>query len=150
MQTWFEAKISYLKVTESGKEQKVTEQFLLDAVSFTDAESRISKLAMEFTKGEFIVKDIKQSNISEVFPFESGEWWYKAKVSHITIDEDAGREKHTSVYYLLMADNIEDAVKRLNESLSFILVPYVVAGIQRTSICDVFPYELAEKATQMN
>ena len=149
MQTWFEAKISYFKVTELGKEQKVTEQFLLDAVSFTDAEARITKLAQEFTKGEFAVKDIKQSNVAEVFPYDHGEWWWKAKIALVTIDEEAGREKRTVINYLVMANDINEAVKRIEESLSFMVIPFVVLTVSRSPICDVFPYELAEKAAEI-
>ncbi|NQU88059.1 MAG: DUF4494 domain-containing protein [Mariniphaga sp.] len=93
MQIWFESKVQYIKVDEGGRERKVTENYMLDAVSFTDAETRMIKAMQETIKGEFSVIDIKKSRIGEVFTFESGEWWFKAVINMITIDEEAGREK---------------------------------------------------------
>ena len=145
MQTWFESKVKYMKVSESGKENMVTENFLLDAVSFTDAETRMIKQMQEMVKkGEFSVIDIKKSNIAEVFPFDDGEWWFKVTINLVTIDEEAGREKKLRTYYLIMADDINEVLKRLDESLSYLVIPYVVTAIAVSSIVDVFPYVPAD------
>ncbi len=145
MQTWFESKAKYMKVSESGREQMVTENFLLDAVSFTDAESRMIRQMQSMVKGgEFSVVDIKKSKIAEIFPFEEGEWWYKATINLVTIDEEAGKEKKMRTYYLIMADNIKQALERLDESLSYLVIPYVVSAIAVSTIVDVFPYDPSE------
>lgn len=140
MQTWFECKAKYVKVTESGKEQTVTENFLLDAVSFTDAETRMIRELEQMVKGEFSVTDIKKSRIGEVFPYHTGEWWFKATINLVTIDEEAGREKKMRTYYLVMADDIKQALDRLDESLSYLVIPYVVSALAVSTIVDVFPY----------
>ena len=145
MQTWFECKVKYLKVSESGSEQTVTENFLLDAVSYTDAETRIIRQMQQMVKGgEFSIVDIKKSRIAEVFQFESGEWWFKATINLVTVDEDAGREKKIRSYYLIMADDIKEALTRLEESLSYIVIPYVTTALALSTITDVFPYEPSE------
>jgi Domain of unknown function (DUF4494) len=145
MQTWFESKVKYVKVSQSGNEQMVTENFLLDAVSYTDAETRIIKQMQQSVKGgEFAIVDIKKSKIAEVFPFENGEWWYKATINLVTIDEEAGKEKKMRAFYLVMADDIQEALNRLDESLSFLVIPYVVSAITVSTIVDVFPYNPAE------
>src|SRR5690554_773839 len=144
MQVWFECKVKYTKVTESGKEQTVTENFLLDAVSFTDAETRITRQMGEIVKGEFSVLDIKKSRIAEVFPYDNGEWWFKATINLVTIDEEAGKEKKLRTQYLIMADDIQEALKRLDESLSFMVIPYVVSSLAVSTIVDVFPYVPSE------
>lgn len=146
MQTWFECKAKYVKVTESGKEQTVTENFLLDAVSFTDAETRIIRQLEQMVKGEFSVTDIKKSRIGEVFPYESGEWWFKATINLVTVDEEAGKEKKMRTYYLVMADDIKQALGRLEESLSYLVIPYVVSALAVSTIVDVFPYDPSESA----
>ncbi|MGM0619861.1 MAG: DUF4494 domain-containing protein [Bacteroidota bacterium] len=146
MQTWFECKVKYTKVTESGKEQTVTENFLLDAISFTDAETRITKQMQEMVKGEFSVTDIKKSRIGEVFPYDIGEWWFKATINLVTIDEEAGKEKKLRTYYLIMADDIKQALERLDESLSYLVIPYVVSALAVSTIVDVFPYNPSESA----
>lgn len=144
MQVWFECKVKYVKVTESGKEQTVSENFLLDAVSFTDAETRITRQMREMVKGEFSVTDIKKSRIAEVFPYEDGEWWFKATINLVTVDEEAGKEKKLRTQYLIMADDIKEALNRLDESLSFMVIPYVVSSLAVSTIVDVFPYEPSE------
>ena len=144
MQTWFECKVKYTKVTESGKEQLVTENFLLDAVSFTDAETRMIRQMEQMVKGEFNVTDIKKSRIGEVFPYDTGEWWFKATINLVTIDEEAGKEKKMRTYYLIMADDIKEALERLDESLSYLVIPYVVSALSVSTIVDVFPYEASE------
>jgi len=146
MQTWFECKVKYTKVTESGKEQTVTENFLLDAVSFTDAETRITRQMQEMARGEFSVTDIKKSRIGEVFPYDTGEWWFKATINLVTVDEEAGKEKKMRTYYLIMADDIKQALERLDESLSYLVIPYVVSALAVSTIVDVFPYNPSESA----
>ena len=144
MQTWFECKVKYVKVLESGKEHTLTENFLLDAVSFTDAETRLIRQMQQMVKGEFTVIDIKKSKIGEVFPYNNGEWWFKATINLITIDEEAGKEKKLRTFYLVMADDIKEALARLDESLSFMVIPYVVSSLAVSTIVDVFPYVPSE------
>jgi len=150
MNTWFESKLKYTKVTESGSEKRVTETFVLDAVSFTDAESRMISEAEKFCKGgEFQVKDIRESNLSEIFPYETGEWWYKVKVNLVTVDEEAGREKRMTVNYLVMADDVKEAIDRTNESLNYLVIPYAIISVAKSNVCDVFPYDLEAQTAEM-
>ena len=139
-QTWFECKVKYQKIGEDGRERQVTENFLLDGVSFTDAETRITAQIQTMVKGGFSISDIKKSRIAEVFPYEAGEWWYKVTINLVTIDEDAGKEKKLRTLYLVQADDIQEALTRIGESLSFLIVPFVVSAINVSLIADVFPY----------
>lgn len=140
MQIWFESKVQYIKVDESGKERKVTENYMLAAVSFTDAEARMIRVMQEMVKGDFSVVDIKKSRVAEVFNYASGEWWFKAVINIVTIDEEAGREKKFRTNYLVPADDIGQALKRLDESLGYLVVPYVVTSLAVSTIVDVIPY----------
>ncbi|MDX8338415.1 DUF4494 domain-containing protein [Draconibacterium sp. IB214405] len=145
MQTWFESKVKYMKVSESGSESMVTENFLLDAVSYTDAETRIIRQMQQIVRGgEFQIVDIKKSRIAEVFPYENGEWWFKAAINLVTIDEDAGKEKKIKTNYLIMADDIKEALNRLDESLEYLVIPFVVTSLAVSPIVDVFPYNPEE------
>lgn len=140
MQTWFEVKVKYVKVDQDGRERKVSESYLVDAVSFTDAETRIIQQMQQIIRGEFQVDNIKKSNIIEIFPAESGEFWYKARIAIVTIDEKAGREKKINNYFLVAADDFKEAFLRLEEGLSYILVPYQTTAMSLSNIADVFPY----------
>lgn len=145
MQTWFESKVKYMKVSESGSEAMVTENFLLDAVSYTDAETRIIRQMQEIVRGgEFAIVDIKKSRIAEVFPYENGEWWFKATINLVTVDEEAGKEKKIKTNYLIMADDIKEALARLDESLEYLLIPFVTTALAVSPIVDVFPYDPSE------
>lgn len=141
MQTWFEAKVKYQKIDDNGRERNVTETYLLDAVSFTDAEARIIAELQTMVRCEFTVTDLKKSKISEVFPYEAGEWWYRTTINLVTIDEEAGKEKKLRTFYLVQADDVAQALQRLEESLSFLVVPYVVSAVAVSTIVDVFPYK---------
>ena len=144
MQTWYECKVKYLKIDQGGFERNVNDNYLIDAVSFTDAETRIFQILKEITNGDFQVLNIKRSNVSEVISKLDGEWWYKAKISLITIDEEAGKEKKINNYILVMANDIKDALKQLEEGLTYMLVPYVTTMLQLSTIAEVFPYIPAE------
>lgn len=140
MQTWFECKVKYVKIDDDGRERKVSEVYLVDAVTFTDAETRIIQQLQTMVRGEFIVDNIKKSNIVEIYPHEDGEWWFKARIGIITIDEKAGKEKKINNYFLVAADDIKQALQRLEEGLSYILVPYQTTSLAICNIVDVFPY----------
>ncbi|HNW51582.1 MAG TPA: DUF4494 domain-containing protein [Prolixibacteraceae bacterium] len=140
MQTWYECKVKYLKIDQGGFERKINDSYLVDAVSFTDAETRIFQIMKEITNGDFQVVNIKRSNVNEVLSKMDGEWWYKAKINLVTIDEEAGKEKKVTNYVLVMANDINDALKQLEDGLSYMLIPYVTTLIQLSNIAEVFPY----------
>ena len=140
MQNWFECTLKCVRVDNDGRERKVSENYLIDAVSFTDAEARMTEQGQQITRGEFQVKNIRQSNVIEVFPANDGGYWYKAKISLVTIDERAGKEKKITEYFLVEAADIEEAFSALKDGLSYILVPYEVLSVSLTTVCDVYPY----------
>ena len=141
MQTWFECKVKYVKIDQDGRERKVTESYLVDAVSFTDAETRIIEQMQQVVRGgEFLVDNIKKSNIIEIFPHDDGEYWFKAKIGIVTIDEKAGKEKKINNYFLVAADDFKQALQRLEEGLSYILVPIQITAMNLSTIVDVYPY----------
>ena len=149
MQTWFEVKVKYVKVDQDGRERKVSEVYLIDAVSFTDAEARTIEQMQQIIRGEFHIDNIKKSNIVEIFPHDSGEYWYKAKITLVTIDEKAGKEKKVNNYFLVAADDFKEAFLRLEEGLSYILVPYQTTAMSLSTIVDVFPYFKEEEQEEL-
>ena len=148
MQTWFEVKAKYVKIDDDGKERKVNETYLVDAVSCTEAEARLTEELLKMVRGEFSVGKVVTSNIIEIFAHETGEYWWKAKISIVTIDENAGKEKKINSYFLVAADNLKEALNRLEEGLSYILVPYQITALTLSPIVDVFPY-FGEKESEI-
>ncbi len=140
MANWFECKVRYEKILENGMQKKVTEPYIVDALSFTEAEARIIEELKPFISGEFVIADIKRANLSELFFFEEGDRYYKAKVQFITIDEKSGSEKKTNVHMLAQASDIDQALSVIKKGMEGTMSDYVVAALNETSIMDVFPY----------
>lgn len=140
MQNFFECKAKYVKIDDEGRERKVNETYLVDAVTCTDAETRLIEQLKTMVRGEFAVGKVAESNIIEIFPHETGEWWWKAKIQTVVIDEQLGKEKKVTHYFLVAADDIKQALQRLEEGLSYILVPYQITSLVLSPIVDVFPY----------
>ena len=76
MASWFECKISYHKVLENGLQKKVTDPFIVDALTFTEAEARVIEEVSPYVTGTFDVTAVKKVKISEVFYDETGDKWY--------------------------------------------------------------------------
>lgn len=147
MHTWFECKIRYEKTMENGMTKKVTEPYLVDALSFTEAEARIIEEMTPFITGEFTVSDIKRANYSELFPSEeeSADCWFKCKLVFITLDEKSGAEKKSSTQVLVQAADLRDALKKLDEGMKGTMADYKIASIAETAIMDVYPYNTDEQ-----
>lgn len=143
MHTWFECKIRYEKVMENGMNKKVTEPYLVDALSFTEAEARIIEEITPYISGEFTVSDIKRANYSELFPSEedAADRWFKCKLFFITLDEKSGAEKNDLHYRTGTSFRPSRRCKKLDEGMKGTMADYVIASVAETAIMDVYPYE---------
>jgi len=139
MNTFFECRVKAMKIDQNGVERKVSDAYLIDAVSYTDAEARITEKMRELIRGDFSVASIKQSNITDILPGE-GEFFWKAKISFVTIDEQLGREKKANQYLLVSADCLDDAVVSIHNGLDYMLAPYCLEQVLLSTIIDVFPF----------
>jgi len=142
---WFECKISYEKMMENGVQKKVTEPYLVDALSFTEAEARIIEEMKPYVSGEFIVTDIKRARIAELFFNENGDRYYKVKVFFITLDEVSGAEKKTAAQMMVQASDIKEAIAVLENGMKGTLADYAIASISETPVMDVFPFSPQSK-----
>lgn len=140
MHNWFECKISYDKIMENGMQKKVTEPYLVDALSFTEAEARIIEEIRPFISGEFTVTDVKRARLAELFFNENGDRFYKVKVYFITLDEKTAAEKKISAQMLVQASSLKEAIAVLEEGMEGSMADYVIASVSETMIMDVFPY----------
>jgi hypothetical protein len=141
MNTWFECTAKYIKMDETGREKKVSETYLLDAVSFTEAESRIYTELQTMVSGEFVVSKIAKTKISEIIPSDNGDRWYKAKVAFITVDEESGKEKRTAQNILVFSDNIKEVYDQIIQAMQGMMADFEISGINESTIIDVFPYD---------
>lgn len=143
MRVWFTVKVKFAKETEDGLLKQVTEQYLVDGVSFTEVESIIYEKVGQRVRGDFQVTHIAKSNIVDVFQHEDGDIWFKAKIQYIVAD-DMGKEKKVTQYMLVTADSVPQAHERIQENLSNMLVSFQVPDVVETKIVEVFPYDRSE------
>ena len=149
MNDWFECKVRYEKTLENGMIKKVTEPYLVDALSFTEAERRFLEEIKPFMSGEFEVSDIKRAKFAEMFETtdSDADRWFKAKVAFITLDEKSGAEKKTNQNMLVQASDVRDAVKRLDKGMEGNMVDYEIISVAETPIMDVFHYQVRSTAS---
>ena len=140
MNTLFECKIRYEKVQDNGTTKKVTEPYIVKALTFTEAENNIVEEMLPFISGEFTISDIKRANYSELFfcEEEAADRWFKCKLIFITLDEKSGAEKRTSTQVLVQASDLRDAVKKLDEGMKGTMADYKIGSVSETAIMDVY------------
>lgn len=140
---WFECKIRYEKVMEDGTPKKVNEVYVIDALSFSEAEERIMEEMSSYISGEIELVDVKIAPYKEIFFADNNltDRWFKAKVVYITIDERTQREKRMPVMVLVTAGNINSAILNIDEVMGGTMIDYAITAIQETKIFDVFEYK---------
>ena len=140
---WFECKIRYEKIMEDGTPKKVNEVYVIDALSFSEAEERIIEEMSSYISGEIELVDVKIAPYKEIFFADNNlaDRWFKAKVVYITIDEHTQREKRMPVMVLVNAGNINSAIKNTDEVMGGTMIDYAITAIQETKIFDVFEYK---------
>jgi hypothetical protein len=145
MHNWFECKVSYEKILENGMQKKVTEPYLVDALSFTEAEARITEEIRPYITGEFTIANIKRAHLSEIFFNENGDRFYRIKVVFITLDEKSGAEKKTAAHMLSQASTLKDAIGVLEEGMKGTMADYSIASVVETALMDIFLYKVQEQ-----
>ena len=141
--TWFECKVRYEKTQEDGSEKLVNEQYVVDALSFTEAEASIIDNMSVYVSGEFRVANINPANYNEIFfsDIDDDDLWFKARLAFFTIDEKKDKEKRTYVNYLIQAKSIERAKRYVDEVMGKTMIDYELKSLSETKIFDVFEHE---------
>lgn len=143
MNNWFQCKVKYERNGDDGSITKVSESYLIDALSFTEAEERINEEMKPFISGDFLVSDIKRARISELFENENGDKWYRCKVNFISLDEEKGVEKRVASTMYAQASTLKEAVEVIEKGMQGTLADYEIASVVETNVMDVFKYEAA-------
>ncbi len=141
MHNWFQCKVKYERNGEDGSVTKVNEAYLIDALSFTEAEERINEEMKPYISGDFLVADIKRARINELFEYEGGDKWYRCKVYFISLDEEKGIEKRIATTMFAQASSVKEAVEVLEKGMKGTLADYEIAAVTETNVMDVFKYE---------
>ncbi len=147
---WFECKVRYDKAMENGLSKQVTESYLVDALSFTEAEHRFIEEIEPFMGGEFMVTDIKRAKIAELFESVDSlaDRWFKCKVAFITLDEKTGAEKRANQIMMVQAIDLRNAIKSLDKCMEGTLGDYIIVSVTETPIMDVYRYKVDENDSE--
>lgn len=146
MNNYWTVKVQFEKLdAKSGKSKKANESYLVDAITFGEAEERIYKEMEEVISGEFKIKSISKSRINSFENFETGEQMYEVKYSFTDVDPESCREKIVSNYMLLQADNVKEAYDRAAETLKDMVIPYTMPAVSESPILGVYSYAIAEE-----
>lgn len=143
MANWFECKARFDKMMENGALKKVTEPYMVDALSFTEAEARIIEELTPFVSGEFTVSAVKKTKISEIFWDDSADKWYLVKVAFITIDEKTAAEKKSISQILVAGSDFKGAYDNFMEGMKGTMADFDIVSINETPIMDVYKAKLA-------
>ena len=141
MATWFSTKISFLKQAENGSIYKKSEQYLLNAESFTEAEARLQAI-LEDSIPEYNLLTCAKANVSDIAFNEGAEAWYSCKISFLSHDEDTGKEKKVTQTFLVAADSVKEAGELLEDKMRGTVVEWELLTINKTPIVDVFADEV--------
>lgn len=148
---WYECKIRYNQTQEDGVIKKVSEQYVVEAVSFSDAEGLITEELKSYTSGEFEVSGIKPTPYREIMfddEVKSGNF-YRCKINFITIDEGTGKEKKSKVNYLIKSESLDQAILNIDKALDGTMIDFSKSTITETSIVDVLEGNVRRKQEVM-
>lgn len=148
MNTWFTVKVKYTKQLDDGTFKRVSEPYLLAAMTFTDAEARIYEELGSIIRGEFTVTNIARTEYHDIFYYEDADLWYKCKITYqsegdgldVESDLNPKKVKKVSQNFLVTATSVKEAFERIQESLSTLMVDYQIPSIMLTPIVDIFPF----------
>lgn len=145
MATWIEVRARYDKMMENGVVKKTVEPYLVDALSCTEAEARVTEELTPFISGDFRISSVVTTKISEIFWDETGDRFYKVKVNFITLDEKTATEKRNASYILVQASSFKDAYDNFVDGMKGTLADYEIEQICETKIVEVYKADLTPK-----
>lgn len=137
---WYESKVKFEQVQEDGCTKMVTESYMVDALTFTDAEARTMEEVAMYVSGELDVVALKRTNIKEVRYNGEGDKWYNCKLVFITLDEKSGKEKKTNYNVLVQASSTEEGTKQVELLMQGLMQDWELKSITETNIMDVYAH----------
>lgn len=143
MERYFIVKISVSRFQDDGSQKMVNEMYLIDALSFTEAETRITEEIRKQTSGDLVITDISRSKYSELLLLATvSKKFYRVKTNFVTLSEKTGKEKKTAYYYLVQADEIDEAKESFENFMKGTISDYEIEGISETKINEVFIFDV--------
>lgn len=149
MRIWFVCKAKYQKEDDEGHLKNTTETYLLDAVSYTEAEAIMYEKLSERVRGEFVITSLTKSKITDVFMYDDADYWHRCKITYFVTDADSGKEKKVTNIMMVSANDVKDAYDRIHQSLNNMLVTFRVPEVVETQVVEVFAYGSEEEGDEV-
>lgn len=143
MAQWIEVRARYDKMMENGSVKKVTEPYLADALSCTEAEAIVTEELQPFISGDFRISSVVTTKIAEIFWDGTGDKFYKVKINFITIDENTETEKKTASYILVQASSFKEAYDNFIDGMRGTMADYEIVAITETKLVEVYKAKLS-------
>lgn len=140
MNNWFTVRVKYTKQLDNGSFKRVSEPYLLAAMTFTDAEARIYEELGSIIRGEFNVMAIAKTEFHDIFAYDDADIWHKATISFASVGEDGEKEKKVKQTFLVAAHSVKDAYDRIKDNLATLMIDYKIEGVVISPIVEVYPY----------
>jgi hypothetical protein len=147
--TWFTVRTRFTKQMPNGTFKRVTEPYLLSAISFSDAEARIYEELGSTIRGEFVVLSITRTEIHDIFAYDDADVWYKAVISYDKMDDEGDKKKKIKQTFLVSAESVKEANDRIVENLSTLMIDYTIDGVTVTPLVDIFPFVDSDDTNQV-
>jgi len=142
MRHYIETKVSYDKTLENGVVKQVSEQYLVDAMTFAEAEARITEQLRPYMSGDFAVSAVRKSGIAEVWHNTQGKCvddrWFKVKMAFYTLNEKTMQEKRTNSHYLVKADTVDEAIAATKRMMNGTVSNCEIVAVAESAIVDVY------------
>lgn len=147
---WYSCKVKYQKIDQHGNQIKAADTYLIEAISYSDAETRLYEIMEQLVRVEFQVIAISKANFEDIIHTEEGYDWYKIKASALSFDEDSGKERKIISFYLISASSIDESLEKIKVYLNDSINDYAVQSIAITTINDVFPFDEISESIAVN
>ena len=141
---WYKFRVKYGKELDTGKKKKVSEEYLVDAESFTETEKRANKVATDLIGTRDIdITAISREPITEILKDDEDDdnHWYKAVVALVTVDEETGTKKFSPQTMYVNSPDIKDAVEMLIDHMSDSSFDWEIKSIAETKVLGVLNYK---------
>lgn len=135
---YFIVGVKYQKTLEDGKEVMATEQYLVDAITWTECEARtIENMS---NRGEIEITTMKMASFNELFLSDINDEnkYYECVINIIVFDEKSEKEKRTKVRYLVQGKSLENARKNIDEAMKSTMIDCDITSLKETSLMDIF------------
>ena len=141
---WYKFRVKYSKEMDDGKKKKVSEEYLVDAESFTETEKRANKAATDrIGTRDFDITAISREPVSDIIKGteQDDNHWYKAVVALVTVDEETGQKKFAPQVIYVNAEATKEADELLRDHMESSQVDWEIKSIAETKVLGVLEYK---------